>query len=71
MMLVASIPSALEIVIIATMALGSREMSQHGAIVSRLCAIEDLAGMSVLCTDKTGTLTMFMFMEKIENLFLN
>ena len=32
-------------------------MSAHGAIVTRLSAIEDMAGMSILCSDKTGTLT--------------
>jgi H+-transporting ATPase len=57
-LLVASIPLAIEIVTTTTLALGSKEMSKHGAIVSRLAAIEDMAGMSILCSDKTGTLTM-------------
>ena len=57
-LLVASIPMAIEIVTTTTLALGSKEMSHEGAIVSRLAAIEDMAGMSILCSDKTGTLTL-------------
>ena len=56
-LIVASIPLAIEIVTTTTLALGSNEMSKFGAIVSRLGAIEDMAGMNVLCSDKTGTLT--------------
>jgi len=55
--LVASIPMAIEIVVLTTLAAGARQMSVYGAIVSRLSAIEDLAGMNMLCSDKTGTLT--------------
>ena len=40
------------------MRLGSPTPPPQGAIVARLAAIEDLAGMSILCSDKTGTLTM-------------
>eukprot|EP00595_Chromulina_sp_UTEXLB2642_P003247 CAMPEP_0196763184 /NCGR_PEP_ID=MMETSP1095-20130614/3616_1 /TAXON_ID=96789 ORGANISM="Chromulina nebulosa, Strain UTEXLB2642" /NCGR_SAMPLE_ID=MMETSP1095 /ASSEMBLY_ACC=CAM_ASM_000446 /LENGTH=723 /DNA_ID=CAMNT_0042115873 /DNA_START=42 /DNA_END=2210 /DNA_ORIENTATION=- len=57
-LIVASIPIAIEIVCTTTLALGSKELSKHGAIVTRLAAIEDLAGMNMLCSDKTGTLTM-------------
>lgn len=56
-LMVASIPLAIEIVTTTTLALGSSELSAHGAIVTRLSAIEDMAGMAVLCSDKTGTLT--------------
>ena len=56
--LVASIPMAIEIVTTTTLALGSKELSHDGAIVTRLAAIEDMAAMSILCSDKTGTLTM-------------
>jgi len=57
-LLVASIPLAIEIVTTTTLALGSHELVHHGAIVSRLSAIEEMAGMAILCSDKTGTLTM-------------
>jgi len=40
-----------------TMAVGARVLASKKAIVSRLVAIEELAGVDVLCTDKTGTLT--------------
>ena len=57
-LLVASIPLAIEIVTTTTLAIGSKELVKHGAIVAKLSAIEDLAGMSILCSDKTGTLTL-------------
>lgn len=57
-LIVASIPVAIEIVCTTTLALGSKELSKHGAIVTRLAAIEDMAGMTMLCSDKTGTLTL-------------
>lgn len=57
-LLVASIPMAIEIVTTTTLAVGSKELSHHGAIVTRLAAIEDMAGMAILCSDKTGTLTL-------------
>ena len=56
-LMVASIPLAIEIVTTTTLAVGSKDLSKHGAIVTRLSAIEDLAGMQILCSDKTGTLT--------------
>lgn len=65
-LLVASIPLAIEIVTTTTLAIGSKTLAKHGAIVTKLSAIEDLAGMSILCTDKTGTLTlnqMVLFQE--------
>lgn len=57
-LLVASIPIAIEIVCTTTLALGSRQLAQYGAIVTRLQAIEEMAGMNMLCSDKTGTLTL-------------
>ena len=57
-LLVASIPLAIEIVTTTTLALGSKELVKSGAIVKRLGAIEEMAGMAILCSDKTGTLTL-------------
>lgn len=56
--LVASIPLAIEIVTTTTLAIGSKSLAKQGAIVAQLSAIEQLAGMSILCSDKTGTLTL-------------
>ena len=54
---VAAIPVAMPTVLSVTMAVGSRLLAKKQAIVSRLVAIEELAGVDVLCADKTGTLT--------------
>ncbi len=54
---VASIPVALPAVLSVTMALGALALSKMKAIVSRLESIEEMAGVDVLCSDKTGTLT--------------
>src|SRR5665648_103299 len=54
---VAAIPVAMPTVLSVTMAVGARLLAKKQAIVSRLVAIEELAGMDMLCTDKTGTLT--------------
>lgn len=54
---VAAIPVAMPTVLSVTMAVGARLLSKQQAIVSRLVAIEELAGVDVLCADKTGTLT--------------
>lgn len=56
-LLVASIPIAMQVVCTSTMAVGSRRLAQKKVIVARLSAIEELAGMTILCSDKTGTLT--------------
>jgi H+-transporting ATPase len=54
---VAAIPVALPTVLSVTLAVGARMLSRMEAVVSRLAAIEELAGMDTLCSDKTGTLT--------------
>jgi H+-transporting ATPase len=56
-LLVASVPVAMPAVLSVTMALGARMLAKRKAIVSRLESIEELAGVDVLCSDKTGTLT--------------
>jgi H+-transporting ATPase len=57
-LLIASIPIALRVVCVTTLALGCRYLTEHGAIVSKLTAVEELASMTLLCSDKTGTLTL-------------
>ena len=54
---VAAIPVAMPTVLSVTMAVGARLLAKRKAIVSRLVAIEELAGVDILCSDKTGTLT--------------
>ena len=54
---VAAIPVALPAVLSVTMAVGAEKLARLKAIVSRLVSIEELAGVDVLCADKTGTLT--------------
>jgi H+-transporting ATPase len=54
---VAAIPVAMPTVLSVTMAVGARLLAAKEAIVTRLAAIEELAGVDVLCADKTGTLT--------------
>ncbi len=56
-LVVASIPVAMPAVLSVTMALGALDLSKFKAIVTRLEAIEELAGIDILCSDKTGTLT--------------
>ncbi|MGA9260521.1 MAG: plasma-membrane proton-efflux P-type ATPase [Desulfobacterales bacterium] len=54
---VAAIPVAMPTVLSVTMAVGARLLAKKQAIVTRLAAIEELAGVDILCSDKTGTLT--------------
>jgi H+-transporting ATPase len=56
-LLVAAIPVAMPTVLSVTMAVGARLLAKKEAIVTRLSAIEELAGVDILCSDKTGTLT--------------
>jgi H+-transporting ATPase len=56
-LVVAAIPVAMPAVLSVTMALGALMLSKMKAIVSRLQSIEEIAGIDVLCSDKTGTLT--------------
>lgn len=55
---VAISPELLPAIVSVTLAAGARRMTEHGVLVRRLQAIENLGGMDVLCTDKTGTLTV-------------
>lgn len=56
-LLVASVPVAMPAVLSVTLALGAKILAAQKAIVSRLDSIEEMAGLQILCSDKTGTLT--------------
>jgi H+-transporting ATPase len=56
-LLVAAVPVAMPAVLSVTMAMGAKRLARRKVIVSRLEAIEEMAGMDILCSDKTGTLT--------------
>lgn len=51
------VPIAMPIVLSVTMAIGAGHLAKKQAIVKHFTAIEELAGMDILCSDKTGTLT--------------
>ncbi|KAK9192607.1 hypothetical protein WN944_003300 [Citrus x changshan-huyou] len=57
-LLIGGIPIAMPTVLSVTMAIGSKRLSRQGVITKRISAIVDMAGMDVLCCDKTGTLTL-------------
>lgn len=57
-LLIGGIPIAMPTVLSVTMAIGSHYLSKEGAITKRMTAIEEMAGMDILCSDKTGTLTL-------------
>jgi H+-transporting ATPase len=56
-LLVAAIPVAMPTVLSVTMAVGARLLAKKQVVVTRLASVEELAGVDVLCSDKTGTLT--------------
>lgn len=56
-LLVAAIPAAMPAVLSVSMAVGAEVLAKKEAIVSKLVAIEEMAGVDVLCADKTGTIT--------------
>lgn len=55
---IASVPVALPTVLSVSMSVGAKALADKNAVVTRLAAIEELAGMNMLCSDKTGTLTL-------------
>lgn len=56
-LLIASVPVALPATFTLASALGAMELARHDVLVTRLSAIEEAAGIDILCSDKTGTLT--------------
>ncbi len=56
--IVGGIPIAMPTVLSVTLALGAYQLAKEGAIVARMSAVEEMAGMDILCSDKTGTLTL-------------
>lgn len=56
-LIVAAIPAALPAVLSVTMAIGAIALAKKKAIVSKLSSIEEIAGIDILCSDKTGTIT--------------
>ncbi len=56
-LLIASVPAALPATFTLTTSLGAQELARNGILVTRLSASEEAAGMDVLCSDKTGTMT--------------
>ena len=56
-LLIAAIPVSLPVTFTLATAVGARELARHGVLATRLTAIKEAAGMDVLCSDKTGTIT--------------
>eukprot|EP00884_Botryococcus_braunii_P002709 jgi/Botrbrau1/12439/Bobra.0094s0008.1 len=57
-LIVGGIPIAMPTVLSVTLALGAFKLAKEGAIVARMSAVEEMAAMDILCSDKTGTLTL-------------
>jgi H+-transporting ATPase len=55
---VGGIPIAMPTVLSVTLALGAARLAKEGAIVAKMSAVEEMASMDILCSDKTGTLTL-------------
>ncbi|KAH9130155.1 hypothetical protein LEN26_008797, partial [Aphanomyces euteiches] len=67
-LIVGGIPVAMPTVLSVTLAIGSSALAKENAIVTRLTSIEEMASMEVLCSDKTGTLTLNKLSVDMDNL---
>ncbi|OQR99941.1 P-type ATPase (P-ATPase) Superfamily [Achlya hypogyna] len=67
-LIVGGIPVAMPTVLSVTLAIGSSALAKENAIVTRLTSIEEMASMEILCSDKTGTLTLNKLSVDLENL---
>jgi H+-transporting ATPase len=56
-LLIGGIPIAMPTVLSVTLAVGAQQLAKYKAIVTRITAIEELAGVTILCSDKTGTVS--------------
>ena len=63
--IVGGIPIAMPTVLSVTLALGAYKLAKEGAIVARMSAVEEMAGMDILCSDKTGTALKLLHCDKI------
>ncbi|KAG1144605.1 hypothetical protein G6F37_003695 [Rhizopus arrhizus] len=57
-LLIGGIPIAMPTVLSVTLAIGAKQLAEHKAVVTRITAIEEMAAVTILCSDKTGTLTL-------------
>nr|CCA26167.1 autoinhibited H+ ATPase putative [Albugo laibachii Nc14] len=67
-LIVGGIPVAMPTVLSVTLAIGSSALAKENAIVTRLTCIEEMASMEILCSDKTGTLTLNQLSVDLDNL---
>jgi H+-transporting ATPase len=67
-LIVGGIPVAMPTVLSVTLAIGSSSLAKQSAIVTRLTSIEEMASMEILCSDKTGTLTLNQLSVDFSNL---
>mmetsp|Transcript_26577 Transcript_26577/g.36779 ORF Transcript_26577/g.36779 Transcript_26577/m.36779 type:complete len:994 (+) Transcript_26577:188-3169(+) len=70
-LIIAAVPVALPMVVTVTLAIGATELAKQGAIIAHLSAMQDLASMDVLCSDKTGTLTTAKMTISLGKIWVN